>query len=457
MFKSDSAGNNAGMSAVTTPKSPASRSGKRLPLKTIAVVTLLALAATGYAWHARSGRASLMPIGMTELATVTRGDVEKSVESSGKVQSNLDVDIKCRASGEVVKLPFDISETVKKGDLLCQLDPTDENLAVQLAEASVAQSTAKYEQAKQNYEQAELNLQTTRERDEATLESAKVKAANLAAKADRQRQLIDQKLGSQEDFETAQTDAAVAKSDARAAEMSIEELKQLQIALDFKKQDVNTAAAQLSADKISLDTQKRQLGYTTVTAPIDGTVSALDVQLGSIVASGTGGFSGGTTILTLSDLSHIYVMATVDESDIGAVRVDQPVKVTVDSFPGQVFVGKVVRIAVTGVNSSNVVTFEVKVEVLDPHKDLLKPQMTGNVTIVQQSREHVLTVPAGAVTHRSGKTFVQTADAQMHEVTLGLNGAESVEVLSGVTEGEKVLVSTTELPSAWKSDSRGGP
>ena len=400
--------------------------------------------------HHRGANAEML-LSTTENANVVRGDIEKSVESAGKIMSNLDVDIKCRAGGPVAKLPVDISQSVKAGDLLCQLDPTDEQLAERVAERTVAQSTAKVEQAKLTYQQAALNLDTTRAREESALESAKVKAANLQLKADRQRQLKEQQLGSEEDYETAQTDAAAAKNDAEAAQVAVNELKQQELQLETKKLDVANAEAQLESDKLNLDTAKQQLQYTTVNSPMDGIVSALSVQIGSMVQSGVGGFSGGTTIMTLSDLSHIYVMATVDQSDIGGVALGQPARVEVDSFPNRQFAGNVVRIATTGVNTSNVVTFEVKVEVTDKDKNLLRPQMTGTVTIVEDARKNVLKVPTAAVGHRSGQTFVTLPGGVQKTVTLGVEGSDEVEVKSGLAEGDKVVVEKTELPTRWKS------
>jgi HlyD family secretion protein len=360
----------------------------------------------GIAWHIH--RAALATAAANvEVFTVERGDVEKSIASAGKIMSNLDVDIKCRAGGPVAKLPVDISQSVKTGDLLCQLDPTDEQLAVRVAERTLAESTAKLEQAKLTYDQAVLNLATTRVKDESALASAKVKAENLQLKADRQKQLVEQKLGSAEDYETAQTDAAVARDAASEAQVAVNELKQQELALQSKKLDEATAQAQLESDQFNLDTQKQQLQYTTVTSPMDGTVSALSVQIGSMVQSGIGGFSGGTTIMTLSDLSRIFAMATVDQSDIGGVMVGQSARVEVDSFPNRTFAGKVVRIATTGVNTSNVVTFEVKVEVIDKEKNLLRPQMTGTVTIVEDERKNVLLIPTAAVIHRGSQTSVE--------------------------------------------------
>ena len=188
----------------------------------------------------------------------------------------------------------------------------------------------------------------------------------------------------------------------------------------------------------------------TVTAPMDGRVSKMDVRLGTIVESGTGGFNGGTPILTLTDLSRIFVMATVDQSDFGGVHEGQAARVVVDARPGQVFQGVVVRLPTTGASASNVVTFEVKVEVTDPHKDLLSPEMTGTVTIVEDKRADVLYVPAAAINRQSGKATVTMSTGQKRDVTRGLEGSDAVEVTAGLSAGESVVVGTEEMPTRWK-------
>ena len=213
---------------------------------------------------------------------------------------------------------------------------------------------------------------------------------------------MQQQLGSREEMESADTEAATAETALQAAQIAIDELKQQEIQIEFKREAVKIAEAQLQSDQIRLDNEKQQLAYSTVTAPLDGVVSALNVQKGTIVASGMSGFSGGTTIMTLSDLSRVFVIATVDESDIGEARVGQKARITVASFPGRTFTGQVVRLATKGVNSSNVVTFEVKVEVMDESKSLLRPEMTGNVTIIQDDRKDVLTLPSSAIVRQGG-------------------------------------------------------
>jgi HlyD family secretion protein len=441
--------------AVNRPRPPKRRSRRRWPW----TLTALAILAGAGWWAAKhfapsGGAATANP---SDLVAVSRGRVEKAVTSSGKVVSNLDVDIKCRASGEVIKLPFDISQSVHKTDLLCQLDPTDSQLAVRSAEAMVEQSTAKLAQAKHDVQQAEENLETSRRKVNATLTAAKVKAANLRSKADRQKQLTDKQLSSREELETVETEAAAADMELAAALVAVDELKQQQTQIAYKGDAVKMVAAQIQADTINLDVQRQQLAYATVMAPIDGVVSALNVQKGTIVASGMSGFSGGTTIMTLSDLSHIFITATVDESDIGEVRMGQPARITVASFPGRTFAGQVTRIAAKGVNVSNVVTFEVKVEVLDEHKDLLRPEMTGNVTIIQSEKANVLTLPSAAVMRQGDQTVVTMADGQKRPVVVGLQGADTVEILSGLSEGEKVRSLTAELPTRWKSQDNGPP
>lgn len=388
---------------------------------------------------------------------VKRGRVEQSVDSSGSVAANLEVEIKCRASGEVVELPFDISDHVKKGALLCKLDPRDEQLRVRTAEQDLAQAKARLSQAQSVYEQAKLNLVTTRQKYQANLVSAQVKYDTARAKTDRVKQLTEQNLGSREEFETAQSSAASALSDLEGAKVAVEELDQQEKAVESKQHDVTIAQSSVETSQIALDTANQNLAYTTVTAPIDGTVSDLKVQKGTIVASGTNAVNGGTTIMTLSDLSHVYFMATVDEADIGHVEVGQKARITLSSYGMRTFEGVVRRVPVKGKSESNVVTFEVKIEVTDEAKNLFKPIMTGNATIIQDQRENALMVPKGAIKRENNQSMVTLTDGQSKEVKTGLESSEMVEILEGVKEGDKVQVSAIEPSTKWKNDDRRGP
>jgi len=403
---------------------------------------------------ARAAAADVLPMDVY-VAAATTGDITQSVSSPGQVISNLDVAIKCRASGEVTKMPFDISDSVKKGDLLMQLDEKDEQVLVDQAKVKVDQDNSHLIEAQQAEAQAELDLQTAIEKADAGLTSCQIKATNLRNKADRQQELLTKNLASKEDYETAQSDSAQADNDLQAARIAKEEIKSQQVALDTKKEDIKLAQEQVRLDGIVLTNAQQQLDYTTITAPMDGVISDIPITIGmgTIIASAISNVSGGTTVMTLTDLSHLFVMATVDESDIGGVQVGQTVNITADSFPGKRFQGKVVRIATTGVTASNVVTFQVKIEITSENKTLLKPEMTANVQIIEASKQNILMAPMLAVVNQKRKVFVtvQKPDGttEDRDVVTGINDGDNIEIVSGLTAGDKVMVHKNEAANKW--------
>jgi len=190
-------------------------------------------------------------------------------------------------------------------------------------------------------------------------------------------------------------------------------------------------------------------------------LAARTVQIGQIIASGVSNVGGGTTILTISDLSHIFVLASVDESDIGKVQVGQPAMITADAYPSVTFMGKVVRIATRGVNTTNVVTFEVKIEVTSENKQMLKPEMTTNIEIVAARKEDVPLIPADAISRRMGKETVlvmkDDGTSEPRPVQIGINDGFRAEVLSGLEEGETVVIRKSDMESRWRGGMRGGP
>ncbi len=429
----------------------------------IAVVAAAVAASAGAALvlhHHDDPPAATLPAD-SYTAAAARADVVQSVSATGPVASNLDVQIKCRAYGEVIKLPFDISDKVKKGQLLIQLDQKDEKVLYDQAVVTLEQSQSKLTEAEETERMAELDLKTATEQADANIVSAEVKAVNLQKLAERQQQLLTQNLAAPQDFETAQTNAAQAVADLQSAKIAKQELKSQQVALEVKKEDVELARQQVQLDTISLQNAKQQMDYTTVLAPMDGVISEMEVQMGTIISSAISNVGGGTSVMTLSDMSHIFVLASVDESDIGGVEVGQDVYITADAFPGKVFRGKVVRIATQGVNTANVVTFEVKIEVVSANRDLLKPQMTANVNIIESSRHDVITVPMMAVIRREQKTFVTIVkpdgSTEDREVELGINDGENQEIVSGLADGEQVLVYKGDANSPWSAKPRKIP
>jgi RND family efflux transporter MFP subunit len=430
-------------------------------VKKLAVLVLVILAAGGgFWWWKRSGDAKKAAEKTVVTAKVERGDVRQTVASTGKVVSNLDVEIKCKASGEVVKIPFDISQPVKQGDLLLELDPKDERQRVRQAEATLRASQARLVNAKESLGIAEETLASDRQKAEAALGAARARAADARAKADRTRELKEKKLASLEEFETASTAASTAAADLETANARIEELKTQSRALEQARQQIRIAETAVESGQIDLDLARQRLTDTRVIAPMDGVITARSVQIGQIISSGISNVGGGTTALILSDLSRIYALAAVDESDIGQVRVGQAVTVTVDAYPGRRFAGRVERISPRGVNVSNVVTFEVKVEVTAPEKNLLLPEMTANIEILVAEKAGVLLAPSDSIVRKAGKgtVTVQKADGTTEDraVRTGISDGRRTEILEGLAAGETVVV-RNGADSKWQGQSRGGP
>jgi HlyD family secretion protein len=168
---------------------------------------------------------------------------------------------------------------------------------------------------------------------------------------------------------------------------------------------------------------------------------------------------GGEVLMTLSDLSRMFVIASVDESDIGQVRGGQPVMITADAFPDESFQGRVVRIATRGENVSNVVTFEVKIEVMGEGKNKLKPEMTANVEIIVAAKRDAVLIPAEAVMRDGFQRFVQfpgTDDqpGERREVEIGIDNGFMTEIVAGLDEGDEVAVPELGMQSRWASGDR---
>ncbi|MBN2491628.1 MAG: efflux RND transporter periplasmic adaptor subunit [Planctomycetes bacterium] len=430
--------------------------GKRLGM---ALAVLLVAAGAGGWLRARARapkRADSAGAAAPRVVAVTNGALRVVVEATGRVVAEQEIEIKCKASGEIIKLPVDVSDSVRKGDVLLQLDPADEERSVRRAEVALAVSEARLAQARLSLEIAEQELATERARAEPALDSAQAKAQEAEARLARVDQLVEKKVASREELDAARTTRAQAVSDLEAARARIEDLKSRATQIEVRRQDVRIAEAEVETDKLSLSDAKQRLADTTVMAPIAGVVAERNVQVGQITASGINNVGGGTTVMSLADLSRVYVLVTVDESDIGRIEVGQRVRITVDAYPDTLFPGQVVRIATKGQSTSNVVTFEVKVEVRGRDGGLLKPEMTANVEIVAVEKEDVLLMPAQALVRRRDERFVTVRKADGAEerraVTTGASDGEMVEILDGLTAGEAVVLPRAGADSRWNRD-----
>jgi HlyD family secretion protein len=232
----------------------------------------------------------------------------------------------------------------------------------------------------------------------------------------------------------------------KAYELAINKQQVAKAQLGVLKAKIAQAQAQVESAHASLKQLEEQLSYTTIYSPMDGIVLSRDVEVGDAVSSILVLGSSATLVMTIGDTSSVYVKGKVDESDIGKVYLGQPARIKVESFKDKTFYGKVTKISPMGVEKDNVTTFEVRVSINNPGGEL-KAAMTANAEIILDEHKNVLQIPEGAVIYdKDKKASVEIPDTNGKDgkrkvaVDLGISNGAKAEVLSGLKEGDQVVL-----------------
>jgi HlyD family secretion protein len=268
-----------------------------------------------------------------QAVPVARRTIVVSAQAAGAIQPDTTVEVKSKASGEILKLYVETGQVVKRGAPLVLIDPRN-------ARNSLAQA------------QADLDV-------------ARAQLENSASQKRRADTLFRSQSITQQEHEQAQLDYANAKAAVVRAQVSV-------------------------------DNAKIQLEDTDVRAPTTGTIIEKDVERGTVIASATNNVSGGTTLLKMADLNLVQVNTLVDETDIGKVQPDQLATVTVDAFPNRTFDGRVLKVEPQATTQQNVTVFPVLIRI-DNRSGLLRPGMNTEVEIHVGERDSVLAVPNAAL------------------------------------------------------------
>jgi len=268
-----------------------------------------------------------------ETIPVERRDIIVSARATGKIQPDTTVEVKTRASGEVLQLKVETGQVVKRGTLLMQIDP-------RLSRNAVAQS-------------------------EAGLEAARVQLNNAEIQKRR--------------------------SDSLLAAQAITAQEHDQDVLGYANAKANLVAAQ-----VSLENNRINLQDADVLAPITGTIIEIDVSRGQVIASATSNVGGGTTLLKMADLNLVQVSTPIDETDIGKIQAGQRATVTVDAYANHPFSGSVLKIEPRDTVQQNVTMFPVRIRI-DNRDGLLRPGMNADVEIHVGQAEQVLALPNAAL------------------------------------------------------------
>lgn len=290
-----------------------------------------------------------------------RGDIREVVEATGTINAVITVQVGSQVSGTIARLYVDFNSRVKKGQVVAQIDPPLFKGALLQARADLAN--------------AEANVASTR----ANLEKAK--SADIQTQADYERtvRLANQKILSQQqlDLAKASRDSAVAGVSAAAAQ-------------------VTQAVAQEQQKQAALTVAQTNLDYTTIRAPIDGTVIARNVDVGQTVAAS---LQAPTLFTIAQDLTKMQVYASTDESDVGMIKKGREVTFKVDAFPRDTFTGRVSQIRMNATTVQNVVTYNTVIDFDNPELKLF-PGMTAYITIPVASASNALRVPNGALRYK---------------------------------------------------------
>ncbi len=371
-------------------------------------------------------RAALKPdnkIDPSKIASVDRGNIARSVVATGKIEPRSTVEVKSKASGIVKKLYVDYSDYVHQGQLLAELDK--ENL-----EATVRESKANLQAAQAAEESAQASL----ERNKVDAEAPDLPF--LKTGMERARELHKQGLIAKNTVEDAE----------KAYQMALNKQSSAIRNLSVSRAEITKAKAMVAQSTASLERADQDLRNSTIVSPIDGLVLSRNVEVGNAVSSILVLGSQATLLFTLGDISDVFVRGKVDQADIGKVYLTQPTRITVESFRDKKFDGKVYQISPLGVEKENVTTFEVKVSIANPGREL-KAQMSANAEIILEEKPNVLLVPEAAIIYdKDRKASVEVPDITAEKgrkkvpVKLGISNGVKTELVAGLTQGAKVIL-----------------
>ena len=399
------------------------------PARLIGTLALLALVAASGAYFWQQRAAATTPALIT--APVTRGDIEETVLATGTLKPAKLVAVGAQVSGRITAVNVKLGETVRAGDLLAEIDSVTQQNDLRTAEAALANVTAQRAE-----KQATLRLNET----------------TLA----RQKRMVDLNAVSRADFDTAQAD------------------------VDVTRAQIDALSAQIVEAQVAVDTARANLGYTRITAPIEGTVLSLVSQQGQTVNAA----QSAPTIVILGQLDTMTVRTEISEADIVRVRPGQPLYFTVLGEPDRRYDATLAFIepapesirsdssfsssttsstsSSSSSSSSEAIYYNGVFDVPNPD-GRLRTYMTAEVRIVLGRARDALAIPAAALGARDGEGRYQVRVANAaggvstRRVEIGLNNKIAAQVLSGLEEGERVVIDEANGQTASASSRPPGP
>ena len=310
-------------------------------------------------------------------------------------------------------------------------------------------SAGQLDSAKLSYDTAKANADSAKERYDTVAQDYDAQLQSAQARLDQAEAALDNAKANAIQDDLRKQDVAVSRAALSQADASLASAKSSAHQIPIRAADIRSSQASIVRSQAAVDNAKTQLNYTTIKAPRAGVILQKYVEVGSIIQSGRSSVAGtgsGTSIVQLGDLSRMFVLASVDETDIASVEPGQSVDITLDAYPDELFEGVVTRIDPQTVSQQNVTVVPVTVEITDPDARL-KPGMNATCSFVIDREENVLIVPTEAVQDQDGKysvTVIKGGKQTERRVEVGLTGDQNTEIVSGLKEGDMVVTSVIE-------------
>lgn len=380
--------------------------------RVMAVVAILILLIAGYWLFVRDDESKTAVI----TAPVTRGDIEETVLASGTLKPIKLVAVGAQVSGRITKVAVKLGQSVKKGELIAQIDSVTQQNNLRTAQATLAQRRADLAERKASLTLAEQTLH-------------------------RQKMMVEKKAIAQADFDTAHAQVEMVRA------------------------QIDGLSAQINQAQVAVETAQANLGYTRITAPIDGTVLAIVSQEGQTVNA----VQMAPTIVVLGQLETMMIQAEISEADVVRARPGQPVHFTIlgdtqrrykaslesiEPAPAAIVNDSSINSQGNTTSATGAAIYYNGIFHVDNHEQMLRTYMTAEISIVTGQAKNVLAVPASALKrrNRNGTYMVQVQDKQgnvvQREIKVGLNNKVHAEVVSGLEEGELVVVGELSGPAA---------
>ena len=345
---------------------------------------------------------------ITNTAVVEKGSISKTVVATGKIEALYKAEVKSKIGGLIKQFYVEEGDQVNAGQKLVEVIPGA--TPVEMVRARTEVKATAY--------------------DKAVSEKTYL----------RSKELKEQKLIPSEEYDQAEAAFLIAKTRFYAA---MAQLRVLEQGSNVKSLSEGIELSEQDRRDIEKETQEA-IASMTLIAPISGIILSRDTDKGSAVIPISSAY-GGTVIMTIADVSEKHFLGDVDEADIGNVQIGLPVRIYVEAYPDEPFKAELIRISPLGREEEDIINFEIRATVVDS-ADRLRVGMSADAELILEEHENVLVIPEGAIIYEDGKTFVNIQDDSVEEgkrkieITKGISDGLKTEVVSGLKEGQVVIL-----------------